>query len=350
MEASHTEKFKNFEMSQILTNTPNYISILGRIEDDQAIILASKTNFKVENLLNSLKTFSKSKLILQNDIFLSLNVQMPEEINIKLIHPARESDIKKYSTKEIVFAHETPQMYVEDKLIKDESENNWLFNIIKLEKENKKNKKDELGNKVTEPISEPKNDAENKINAHEEYDYETEKSDTMVYRQEDSDDSDKRIKKAKMMECESNKESKEPEKELKEDIIASTDEFIILPDNKWNQISTENLYLLLIFKDTSLKTIREVTVPNILKRAKSFVIKVLEEKYQLKEQNVLMFFHYRPAYYILHLHIVNIKCPVSLSSCIGRAVLLDDIIDNLENDNNYYKNKTFHFLNFTNNS
>ena len=52
------------------------------------------------------------------------------------------------------------------------------------------------------------------------------------------------------------------------------------------------------------------------------------------------YIHYHPSYYHLHVHITHVK--YDAPGCqVGRAILLDDVIDNLEVfDDEYYHKKT----------
>ena len=59
-----------------------------------------------------------------------------------------------------------------------------------------------------------------------------------------------------------------------------------------------------------------------------------------------MFFHYLPTYFHLHIHFVHVKMTQSVNANAGRAILLSDVIDNIEHFSpdpelgNYYQVKT----------
>ena len=64
---------------------------------------------------------------------------------------------------------------------------------------------------------------------------------------------------------------------------------------------------------------------------------VTVNKYGIKPDQLRVFLHYQPSYYHFHLHIVNVQHPgLGDGIAIGKAILLDDVIDNLKLDGQYY--------------
>ena len=71
---------------------------------------------------------------------------------------------------------------------------------------------------------------------------------------------------------------------------------------------------------------------------------VTVNKYGIKPDQLRVFLHYQPSYYHFHLHIVNVQHPgLGDGIAIGKAILLDDVIDNLKLDGQYYT-KTIGFV------
>ncbi|KAI5175862.1 m7GpppX diphosphatase, partial [Pancytospora epiphaga] len=125
-----------------------------------------------------------------------------------------------------------------------------------------------------------------------------------------------------------------------EEILFENEHYLIIADYKWDKKTNSSLYLLLIFKNDKYRSLREIDDPDILRsaRADSYAQCL---RYGVKEEDVCLYFHYRPSYFRLHLHILNIsKSQYSLGSAV-RNVLLDDVIKNLEMDVNYYKADQF---------
>lgn len=121
-----------------------------------------------------------------------------------------------------------------------------------------------------------------------------------------------------------------------EKIYYNNDEFLIIADYKWNRESNDDLYLLLIFKDDKLRSLRDFDDVNVLKRAKSIIVKLISE-YNIPESAICMYFHYRPSYFRAHIHILNISNSLRSFGIPTRNIFLDDAIKNLEIDTEYYK-------------
>lgn len=121
-----------------------------------------------------------------------------------------------------------------------------------------------------------------------------------------------------------------------EKIYYSDDDFSLIANYKWNRSSSEDLQLLLIFKDRRLRTIRDLDSENILIKARN-VIKREIESFGLSYSDIIVFFHYPPTYNQLHLHIENINMGTTSASSVGRAKLLEDVIYSLSVDPEYFK-------------
>lgn len=126
-----------------------------------------------------------------------------------------------------------------------------------------------------------------------------------------------------------------------EEKMAENEKFAILPDSKWD-MKNENFYYLLLTKDPEILTIREADL-KFLKEAKIFICDFLAEK-NIKYEDCLIYFHYKPSYYSFHLHIISLEREFNKSQMVARAILLDEAIDNLELDENFYKKRTLYFV------
>jgi m7GpppX diphosphatase len=127
--------------------------------------------------------------------------------------------------------------------------------------------------------------------------------------------------------------------------------FIILPDYKWTDESNlSGLYLLVIPRRDGLWSVRDLTGEHVpllkeIKRVlKEEIFSEIKHKYNYPDGSAVLYshlrvyFHYPPTYPHLHLHVTLASS--SQSSCsAGQAILLDEVIDNLENvSSDYYKN------------
>ncbi|WUR04305.1 mRNA decapping enzyme [Vairimorpha necatrix] len=114
------------------------------------------------------------------------------------------------------------------------------------------------------------------------------------------------------------------------------DKFILMPNYKWNELSTDDLQILLVFKDSNLRSIRDIKDEKLLEEGRDIVIENLKQ-FKLGYEDVVMFFHYKPTYEHLHLHVANINLEGSASLSVTRARLLEDVIYNIKIDKDYYK-------------
>lgn len=131
--------------------------------------------------------------------------------------------------------------------------------------------------------------------------------------------------------------------------------FVLLPDYKWTDESNiSGLYLLAIPRRNDLWSVRDLDgdclplLNDIRDGIKSLFptssTTDFKAKYKYPDGTAVLYnhlriyFHYPPTYSHLHIHITHAS---SQSSCAaGQAILLDEVIDNLENvSSDYYKCK-----------
>ncbi|TFY77925.1 hypothetical protein EWM64_g6088 [Hericium alpestre] len=110
--------------------------------------------------------------------------------------------------------------------------------------------------------------------------------------------------------------------------------FLILPDMKWDGITTSALYLLAITLFKGIRTLRDLTREHIgmLKEIRQRARQIVKERYGLESTEFRCYVHYQPSYYHFHVHIVNTNYVGLPGMSVGQAHLLDDIISLLELD------------------
>ncbi|XP_028416548.1 m7GpppX diphosphatase-like [Dendronephthya gigantea] len=128
--------------------------------------------------------------------------------------------------------------------------------------------------------------------------------------------------------------------------------FIVLPDLKWEQTQMKSLYVMAICYKHGINTLRDLNsshlplLKNILQQGSEAILKT----YNVYPSQLRVFVHYQPTYYHFHVHFTHVEYEAP-GSVAGRAHLLQDIIDNIENiDSNYYAKRTLHFQISGNNS
>lgn len=132
-------------------------------------------------------------------------------------------------------------------------------------------------------------------------------------------------------------------KDVNEKVFFEDEESMILGNYKWDGVSNDHLYMLMIFKDPKLRSIREVEDVGVLERARNNIIRLCMDK-GLSEEDICMFFHYRPSYFRLHIHIVNISSTTEMLNP-SRDVFLEDVMRNLHMKKDYYRNDLY-FIGF----
>jgi len=122
-------------------------------------------------------------------------------------------------------------------------------------------------------------------------------------------------------------------------ILHRGSDFVLIPDMKWDQKNISTLYCLAISAEPgllSIRDLREYHVP-MLKAIKKISAQAIDQKFGVPENQLRMYVHYLPTFYQLHVHINHIESYAEGGCNVGKAILLDDIVDNLERNGNYYQ-------------
>lgn len=134
--------------------------------------------------------------------------------------------------------------------------------------------------------------------------------------------------------------------DIKEEVLFEDNEFIIVKDTKWNGGNLKEMYVLAIARSDigrrvrSVRDLRGSDVP-MLRRILENGKKLIFERYGIKESGYRVYVHYFPSFWHLHIHFVALGSPSNEGSTVlGRAILLEDIIQNLEMDPLYYEKVT----------
>ncbi|KAG7665000.1 uncharacterized protein J8A68_001465 [[Candida] subhashii] len=123
--------------------------------------------------------------------------------------------------------------------------------------------------------------------------------------------------------------------------------FVLLPDMKWDNVNLDTLYLCAIVNRTDISSIRDLDETHIefLIGIQRMIKKVVREKYEMSGDQVRVFVHYQPSYYHFHIHVVNIHHPgLGDGIAIGKAILMDDLIENLKLNGKFYRERTIGYV------
>lgn len=116
-------------------------------------------------------------------------------------------------------------------------------------------------------------------------------------------------------------------------VIYKDDDYMILPDMKWDGKNVENLYVCALVLSESFASIRDFNIEHVayLERIYQSILKEVSSKYDIGADKLSVYVHYQPTYYHFHIHIVNVEFEGHLSSrAIGKAIPLHDLIEDLK--------------------
>ncbi|XP_071511096.1 m7GpppX diphosphatase-like [Diadema antillarum] len=127
--------------------------------------------------------------------------------------------------------------------------------------------------------------------------------------------------------------------------------FVMLPDMKWDEKQTSDLYLVVIVRPRNVRSLRDLNASHLplLRNIQEKCINCVTEKYGVAEDQLRMYFHYQPSYYHLHVHVTNLKFDAP-GTHVTRAHLLSSVIANIELVPDYYQRVPLSFVLMENNS
>lgn len=122
-----------------------------------------------------------------------------------------------------------------------------------------------------------------------------------------------------------------------ESVVFRNDDFVLIPDMKWDGKNLETLYLCAIVLRDDISSIRDLNESHIeyltdmQETIKSQVVNFYSSGTStVSKDRLRIFVHYQPSYYHFHIHVVNTSFPgIGETINCGRAILLSDIIENL---------------------
>ncbi|OZJ02319.1 hypothetical protein BZG36_04448 [Bifiguratus adelaidae] len=108
--------------------------------------------------------------------------------------------------------------------------------------------------------------------------------------------------------------------------------FVLLPDMKWDGVTMDHLYLLVIVNTRTVRSIRDLGSGHLplLQSIRDRVPAFVSERYGVSPDELRLFCHYQPSYYHFHVHVTHLKYADAPRVMIGQSHLLDTIIDNIK--------------------
>jgi diadenosine tetraphosphate (Ap4A) HIT family hydrolase len=120
-------------------------------------------------------------------------------------------------------------------------------------------------------------------------------------------------------------------------VLYRDDKCVVVPTYVWDGNNVNQLHILCLPVDKSLRTIRSLDSSHIplLAHMKRVSLYIIKHQYNLDETQLKMYFHYEPSTYHLHIHFVNLD--VDGGSSVEYSHDLDSVINNLYVFSDYYK-------------
>lgn len=109
--------------------------------------------------------------------------------------------------------------------------------------------------------------------------------------------------------------------------------FMLLPDLNWDRKTISSLHCLGICERRDLWSIRDLCKKHVpwLKHMRQKLLDATTKLYPtLEEDQLKLYIHYQPTYYHFHIHVVNVLSDAGATQAVGKALSLDNIIDQIE--------------------
>jgi m7GpppX diphosphatase len=122
-------------------------------------------------------------------------------------------------------------------------------------------------------------------------------------------------------------------------IVFQDDKYVLLPDSKWDRKDMASMYVLAIVKQRNLRSLRDLRAEHLplLRHIQQESLDAIQKEYGSAANTVRAYVHYLPSFWHLHIHFNAITCPrMGGSLYAGKAILLDDVIDNITMNGDYY--------------
>ncbi|XMA17845.1 hypothetical protein WAI453_010636 [Rhynchosporium graminicola] len=111
--------------------------------------------------------------------------------------------------------------------------------------------------------------------------------------------------------------------------------FLLLPDLNWDRKTMESLHLLGLVERRDIWSLRDLKRRHLpwLKHMRDKLVEATVKMYGEKgvERDTLkLYVHYQPTYYHFHIHIVHVALEAGATQSVGKAIVLETIISQLE--------------------
>ncbi len=120
-------------------------------------------------------------------------------------------------------------------------------------------------------------------------------------------------------------------------------DFAVVPDFKMNLEDPATAYVQVLARDPSLRSLRDVRGEHaaLLSSMREAAAQQMKSRLGFPESELRFFLHYFPTFWRLHLHVAHVRFAVPGGGLTaGRAVLLEDVLQNVALCPDYYQRAT----------
>lgn len=121
-------------------------------------------------------------------------------------------------------------------------------------------------------------------------------------------------------------------------IVYNDEDFVLLPDLKWDKRDMDALYYLAIVRDKTIKSIRDLTYKhiNLLEKIRDIGCGIIKNIHNIKQDELRIYVHYHPSYWHFHIHF-NLINKHHNGAIIDFSHSLNHVIQNIKLIPNYYQ-------------
>ena len=264
------------ELTVLLDQNGRRVTLLGKIEDKEAILTAERAAFPNDE--KTIRAFHAALTGINNlgdnDIYrwyLASSGTLegaPSDLKLNLIWPCTEKHIKKYSPQEVRMVTETPEIYAQHvrpymQRMRDEGRLNWVFNIL---------------------------------------DGKAEQEDVLLRDTGTSKD-------------------------------GQDEGFLLAPDLNWDRKTLTSLHLLAMPSRRDFWSLRDLKKCHVdwLRDMRAKILSATTKVYKdLEKDQIKLYIHYQPTYYHFHIHVVHVMAEATSTQAVGKALGLENVIAQLE--------------------
>ena len=125
-------------------------------------------------------------------------------------------------------------------------------------------------------------------------------------------------------------------------VVGRTDEWVAVAQPEWDMHSLDTLHVIVVPHTRGITSLRALNASHLplLAAMREGIVHVLSDKCGVSADELLLYLHYPPSFYHLHVHVAHVSVSASLSSQVNKAVDLYEVEQQLQRDGRWYEQCT----------